>query len=352
MRSELGWYAANTLGAATWDKLGLQKLNDLESNTFFGGKFTAGGDVRFQLTRIGAPLPSPVAGGPVELPDRIFFPMQISPGGSLNLHKTLTIAGNVNLAGFAYRYPGQALYDAYIKWMPDQSLPYIRAGMIQPSFGLRHDDHTMLIRANPAGSSRPLLAPFWGDLGAEIGYEGLHLLNLEAAVFMPRNLANSVQSITTDYIGKNDVGVSGRAVLWPRLEEEGINFALGVSAMKAGEFAMEDVFAGVGKTYWGTLMAEGSHSTAGNRDTTAASFIADWTPREWFVVEGRAERAIVHDTNRRVQRDQYVAGLQFFPVPYLELRPEYRYVTNADTAPFGLTDWTMGQYTLQVHAFF
>ena len=41
---------------------------------------------------------------------------------------------------------------------------------------------------------------------------------------------------------------------------------------------------------------------------------------------------------------QYVAGLEFFPVPYMEIRPEYRLVDTFD--------YRFGQATLQVHLFY
>jgi hypothetical protein len=36
--------------------------------------------------------------------------------------------------------------------------------------------------------------------------------------------------------------------------------------------------------------------------------------------------------------------LQFFPLPYIELRPEYRYMRTEEYA--------MGQYALQLHLYF
>ena len=41
---------------------------------------------------------------------------------------------------------------------------------------------------------------------------------------------------------------------------------------------------------------------------------------------------------------QYVAGVEFFPLPYVELRPEYRLIDTLD--------YRFGQATLQVHLFY
>ena len=41
---------------------------------------------------------------------------------------------------------------------------------------------------------------------------------------------------------------------------------------------------------------------------------------------------------------QYVAGVEFFPLPGVELRPEYRLIDTLD--------YRFGQATLQVHLFY
>ena len=49
---------------------------------------------------------------------------------------------------------------------------------------------------------------------------------------------------------------------------------------------------------------------------------------------------------------QLVLGLQFFPIPYVELRPEYRLIRVADKTPAVANEYILGQYTLQLHLFF
>ncbi|MCA9542430.1 MAG: hypothetical protein KC620_26215, partial [Myxococcales bacterium] len=65
---------------------------------------------------------------------------------------------------------------------------------------------------------------------------------------------------------------------------------------------------------------------------------------DWLVPFGRAELSTetVAGTDRGAT--QYVAGLEFFPLPYVELRPEYR-IVKTDAFLFG-------QPAVQLHLFY
>ena len=49
---------------------------------------------------------------------------------------------------------------------------------------------------------------------------------------------------------------------------------------------------------------------------------------------------------------QLVVGAQFFPLPYIELRPEYRLILSTQDEAGLINEYALGQYTLQVHLFF
>lgn len=353
LRSDLGWYAMNTVGAVTWDKLGLKGLHDLESNTFQDGKLTVGTDLRMQLVRRAPVVTSSTANGTVDLPGHVVIPMQFSPAFAFSPIPTLTAQAQFNAFGYYgqyftenhFHYPGQSHWDAWLRWAPSPKLPYVRAGYLQPSVGIRHDDHTILTRSNPFSPKQPLLAPFWNEPGAEVGYEGLHLLNVEASIFKPNNLLESVGGQGgKPYIDKSDLAWSARLTLWPRLEDQQVNGMAGASILGAGDFQMENVYLGVGKSYWGSIIGEFAHSVAGTRKTYTGAVIVAWPFREWLTLEGRAERGIARQADLRAQTDAYVLGVQFMPVPMVELRPEYRYL-RTDT-------YTLAQYTVQVHLYF
>jgi hypothetical protein len=70
--------------------------------------------------------------------------------------------------------------------------------------------------------------------------------------------------------------------------------------------------------------------------------------KNWLVLSGRVERAQTFQRTTLLEeiavRWQFVGGLEFFPVPYLEIRPEYRLID--------VLDYRFGQATIQFHFFY
>jgi len=354
LRTAMGWYAVNHAGSFTWDQLGWQGLHDLKSNTFLDGRATVGFDSRYQMFKT---PPHYDAFGKYEGGKRLFVPMQFSPSLAVQPLSELTVLGSVNLYALDFGlgkhiYAGQSAWQAWARYQPGITLPYLRAGMIQPKVGIRHDDHTMLIRTNAlmGGRPKPMIAPYWSDLGAEIGYEGLPWVSAEASVFMARNLSDSVLSLAgnkTTPIRRDSLGYSGTLTLAPQSLELGLNSWLGASLLGADEFQMLYGFAGIGKTYLGSLMGEISRSKPTSGTTTLNyMIIASYPMFEWLDVEARGEWAKTTgpDAAGSFRTDAYVLGVQYFPMPFIELRPEYRYIRTKEYAT--------GQYTLQAHFFF
>ena len=354
LRTEMGWYAMNHAGSFTWDQIGWQGLHDLKSNTYFNGLMTVGFDSRYQMFKT---PPSYNAFGNYDAGSRLFVPMQFAPSVSLQPVQQLTLLGTVNLAAVDFGagkhiYPGQSVWEAWAKYQPGIELPYLRAGMIQPKVGIRHDDHTMLINTNAfmGGRPKPMIAPYWTDPGAEIGYEGLHFVSAEASVFMARNLADSVLPLAgskTPPIKRDAMGYSGTLTFSPQSLEYGLNSWLGASVLGSGDFQMLYGFAGIGKTYLGSLMGEISRSApAASTTTLNYMVIASYPAFDWLAIEARGEWAKTTGPTAATSfgTDAYVFGIQYFPVPFLELRPEYRYIKTVEYA--------LGEYTLQAHVFF
>lgn len=396
LRSGSGWYMMNTAsnGMITWDKLGLESVHKAESNTFLDNRLTIGGDFRLQAARLGRPTAD--ATGAVKLPDFMWIPMQSSPGVDVKVANTVHVAASVNLAGIYYEqvmdskiYPGQSNYDAWIRWTPAREapaeapstpaaqvtsttseedefdapapaefkapeppvgLPSVRVGMLQPSFGIRHDDHTLLIRSSSANLRQPVLPAFYNDLGGEVSWEGIHWLSVEAGAFWPRNFSEA-RFGTTPSAKKDDATqkplASARVTFWPRIDSVGLNFWAGASALYTPSFHMEGTHLGIGKTYWGSLFLEGSMSRDETQALTRRAWMVqlDYPIVDWISVGARFEQAHAEsDTGTVTDAQAVVASVQWKPLPMIELRPEYRYL---DT-----TLYRMAQYTLQVHLFY
>ncbi|MBM4344785.1 MAG: hypothetical protein FJ100_15570 [Deltaproteobacteria bacterium] len=341
-RTEFGFYSMAQNGAVTWDKLGWQSFHDLSDNRLFDGRLTLGMDLRSQMAKFGVPRWD---NGVQVNPSRQIFPMQQNLGAAFKIAEWLSVAATGNLAHFFKKYAGQTPFDGWVRVAPDPELPSVRVGMIQPSMGIRHDDHTILLRRNPFQPALPLFAPNWNELGAEVSYEGLHWLSVEAGAFKADNLSKSCAGT----VKADDLVFSGRLTLWPQSLDLGVNAWLGGSFLKAGQLTAMGGHLGLGKTYWGSLMGEVLMTkSAQNQEVMSALVHAAYPLYDWLVFEARYEvsKATKGSGAKTDQTDMtaVVAGVQFVPLPNVELRPEYRLLQNEA--------WTIGQWALQMHVWF
>jgi hypothetical protein len=326
IRNEVGWY--------TETRTSLIPIKALpESHTLAGGKIWFGADVRVQMARLGRPTEQKVQ------PDRTLFLMQAQPNVAVAPTDWLTVHGGVNVAAFDRRYAGQTYGEAALQLSPRASLPTVRAGLIQPSIGIRPEDHTMLIRANAADPRRPFIPPGYNELGLELTYHPVSWVQAEAGIFSSYYLSQTVSNLGSP------VAWVFRLMFLPQILDWGIHSWAGASGYGSGDFLMVNAFFGVGVKGIVTLMgelAETHWETARKSDSWAVTL--GITPRPWIHLAGRAERAYASVVDRRFGSDQFVASIHFVPIPFLEIRPEYRYVrTDA---------YILGQYTLQLSAYF
>ena len=77
-------------------------------------------------------------------------------------------------------------------------------------------------------------------------------------------------------------------------------------------------------------------------------FGLNYALKNWLVFNARVERGQTQRLTETLDEVavawQYVAGVEFFPLPGVELRPEYRLIDTFD--------YRFGQATLQVHLFY
>lgn len=339
-RNAMGFYATAANGAVTWDKLGWQKFHELSDNTFFGEKLEIGGDLRLQMAKLGQPRWD--TNGKIVEPDRMFIPMQDQVGINYKALPWLSVAASFNPIGFLKSYAGQSLYDGWVQIQPSVELPRLRVGMIQPGFGVRYDDHTLVIRRNPFALGTPILPPFYNDLGAELAYEGLHWLSLDVSAVW----ANNLHLANPDGVGSGQLALSARATLYPQTQDWGVNSWLGASYLQSDKLTMYGGHVGLGKSYWGSIMGEAVWSqVAFGRETFSTLVQVDHPVKEWLVLTGRWETGNGRSPGlAEADVQSYVAGIQFIPLPNIELRPEYRYLKTST--------YLLAQYTLQLHAWF
>ena len=373
-RNEIGWGTELFTRMVGLDKIGLATWEEAETNAILDGKVTFGVDIRSQLARLGRPKPRAGKGEPgvfsgfsqADKPDLVFIPMFFQPYLTIAPTSWIAITGGYNISTLetsfkpGYRYPGQSPWDAQIVLHGDAKFPQLRLGKLQPSIGIRHDDHTMLIRADAMEPRRPAIPGGYAEYGGELNYQPRSWLKVDAGVFLNNNLVESMSARAVNPMGSSkDGGLAwlGRVSLLPQFLDLGLNTWIGASAFGSGEYMMLNGFLGVGKNELGSLQLEVSTSSgAGAYKTLNMMALASYNVKEWLIAEVRLEQATASASPKlgavEATTRQAVIGLQFFPIPYIELRPEYRFILSSNQQNGATDEYALGQYTLQVHAFF
>jgi len=215
----------------------------------------------------------------------------------------------------------------------------VRMGLIQPSIGIRYDDHTMLLRANASEPRRPFIPPNYVEPGIELSYHPISWFQMEAGVFSSSYLADSVSGAVAA------VTWLGRLMFLPQILGWGIHSWMGVSGYGSGEFLMMNGFLGIGFKGKASLTFDAAETTwdKTSKNLSLAANAA-FTPWQWLSFYARVENASALVADKRYHTDQYVLGTTFVPLPFLEIRPEYRYLRT--------DEYKLAQYTLQVYGFF
>jgi hypothetical protein len=354
MRTETGWGSMALVGAATWGDLSFDWLDTRESNEF-APRSAFGFDHRFQMARVGRPTVTINNQGQPDaaLPDREFFPMQIQPYLSFRPLDWLTLYGTWAATRETFNegeacsedYPGQSCFEAQAIFATGPGLPTIRVGRLQPSVGIRHDDHTALIRSDVG---RPLIPAAYAEWGGEVSWQPVYWLQADAGAYSARQISRSIGDLAV--VDSSDVLASGRVRFSPMFglgERQALTTWMGGSILAAGKFWLYSGFWGVGLRDRVSTIFELAHSYRGadqNRTTTNLSLMTNLRIVNWLFGHVRLERSASEFRDSPATVRSVVAGFEFFPLPYIEVRPEYRY-TRAD-------DWEMGQYTVQLHLFY
>ncbi|MFP4600584.1 MAG: hypothetical protein ACLFVJ_20180 [Persicimonas sp.] len=355
MRSMIGWSSMADVGMVNYEQMGVDWFSEMYSNEVVEGWASVGLDMRFQMARLGRPVGEFGEDGQINIiePDRRIIPMQIQPHALVDLTDYVRLHGSYAAGPNTFDgelcdtpFAGQSCYVAEAIFEPDAPWPAVRAGMFQPSMGIRHDDHTMLIRQDASRPRRALIPANYAELGAEASYQPLYWLRMEAGAFRAANLAEAIGQ--PEVVSTNDVAYLGRVSFLPRVEfgeDWDLSAMIGGSAYGAGDFHMQNLFAGIGMLDFASLIVEGAHFARGSAaEGINVASILSIEARKWLVVEGRLERGWASNDDGDFTTDAAVVGVQFVPMPYVKLRPEYRYLTT--------DDYAMGQYTAQLHIFY
>jgi hypothetical protein len=353
IRNDLGFYAIKDVGLINPDDIGIGKFHEKygQENSLFDRKLFYGFDFRFQTAMLGDP----------EHPVRKYFGMQASPYLVLIPTEWLTIGGFYNIFYDVYKhFPAQKPWSAYINIQPDLLYPSLKVGFFEPPIGMRYDDHSLLISQIAGGGAilNQFIPPDYAEYGAEINYDGLKWLTLTAGIFDSKSMSQEVINISQGaipLINQNNLSSAIRISLWQRFFENNLNLNLGASYFKNNDFNIIAIFLNAGLTDKISLLTELMLTDkTGYRQSKNYLIELSYSVLEPLLLYGRIERAITDENEfieGQVQKvkfttNQAVIGVQVFPLPFIELRPEYRMFDRL---------WVPGyetQYAVQFHAFF
>ena len=397
-RTELGWGSMNTVGAITYDQLGLSALHEQESNTLLSEQVMLGFDARLQWARLGRPEYN--ENNEVSYPDLTMIPMQLQPYIGYKPTHDVTLYGSfmpgpdlMNRDGGSWEpakqvYPGMSAYEAWAMYSLNHGTINVRAGQLQPTFGIRHDDHTIMIRGDGLNRRVPVIPPNFTELGADVSYQPMRWLRADLSVVDTTNLDASlnrdgVLQLEGQVKGEAPntlwpVATSARVMLMPQFtfggggdaseDEFGDDFGddfdaepaevskpvtmnawLGGSIYMSGDFMMLNGFFAAGIDRGLSLIGElmWSKRTIYYRQLNMHLGLS-YALKNWLSLHARVERAQTHKLTTLIDEvgvtEQYVVGAELFVLPYIELRPEYRLSENLD--------YRFGFASLQVHMFY
>ena len=134
----------------------------------------------------------------VSEPEMSMFPMQIQPYLRVGLSEEWSVYGSYALGPNTHRgeacdtvFKGQSCFDAALQYEGQTGLT-VRGGMIQPSIGMRWDDHTILTRGDAAQRRVPMIPPNYAEWGMETAYQPISSFRTELGVMHTQNLSDAV----------------------------------------------------------------------------------------------------------------------------------------------------------------
>jgi len=344
LRNFRGWQLLSRTGLFKPDTVKLGRLSKLggESNSLLNGRLTLGTDIRFQMARS---QKSPTA-------KRRFFPMQAALYGDYRITDWIHTEVSYNFG--KKKFNGQQSWTASAIIQPRYSFSQFRVGYFQPSIGIRYDDHTMLVRQIPGADGTTIIAPNYAEYGAEFTFNEIKWLTATAGIFDNSSLSqdyvidNSGKQVQLVDKNKNHLSTLGRIVFLSTLFSGKGNVLTGGSYYANDDFSLVNAFGGLGFDGKIALLADFARSDKKNmRTTNTFSMELSYKVLDSLVAFVRGENGKTFSTisskDIKTYTKQGVIGAEIFILPYIELRPEYRYM---DTERFTSTRWAV-----QIHVF-
>jgi len=363
-RNVLGSYARNETSLVGDESImdffnSFNQLNSLENNLFLWGF-----DYRLQSARLGDPSNS----------HRELFSMQMTPYLTISPVKWLQFSGQYNLL-YAFdflkdgseeqqktvRYPGQETWQAFATIKPDYNYPALKIGYFSPAIGTKYDDHTLFIRQSWTTYPTVLVAPDNSEIGAELNYDKFQWLQLTAGAYGANTMSEiklpTAQGQRVSIVDDESISYLFKTVFTPRFADNFVNTYLGGSYFVNGDYNIISAFAGVGLTDIISLIGEYARADKNEMRTSNNYSVGLYYPFvSAFALTARYESASTDDYSvpddrnnlkyTNYQTNSVVLGANIYPLPNIELKPEFRILDRRDFESYAQ------QWTLQLHLYY
>ncbi|MBV71428.1 MAG: hypothetical protein CMH52_08755 [Myxococcales bacterium] len=369
--SPTGGGGRNEVGYGAMGRTGAFDFRVFDSNQVVQDRLAMGYNIRIQYAHFGIPVRERNASGTesISIPDPKAIPMQVQINAGATITDGLTVSGSYNAGPKTPDgdvcdpvFPGMSCFELSVQAQSDTGWS-ARAGMMQPHIGIRPDDHTTLLRGDAAYPRQPVIPPNYAEWGGEIGYQPKSWFRAEMGAFHTDNLDKSLNQGTkasnlwpaayalrvtflpriTVGGGQDDSDDFDDFDAPPPTPPIGINTWFGASIYGSDQFYIANGFMGAGLQNGLESRLEVSHSERNEAySNSSISLSTTYAIKDWFVPALRVERGVT-DAMQKSKTWQYIGGIEFFLMPGVEIRPEYR-VTKTDRYIFGQT-------TVQLHIF-
>lgn len=344
MRNDFGWTFGRDVAMFTPRQLGMKGFFDLVGSEYgyMDGQVAFGGDFRYQTVR----------SHKSEDAERQYFPMQGSLYMIAKPFEWIDLQGRYNFGPKIF--PGQRMWHVSALIKPSDDLPALRIGHFQPSMGEKVCDMTSLDRRIAAvNGTETLIAPDFAEYGAEIIYEGLDWLTVNAGIYDSRSLSElTLYGQQRDLVRvRGNPSFMTKFILWTEYIHEMLPAGyFGASAFVNGDFWVSNIFTRFSLTP--DIFVHGQFAMSDNefiRETRNWMAGVSIVPTSGIILSVRAETGLteltlVKDNPYEFVVNQVVLDAKIFPVPFVEIIPEYRLL---DTEEYKSTRWA-----LQLHVYY
>jgi len=352
MRADFGWKFAKESSIFSIYDNPLRTIYSIDKNqySYFDNLFAYGLDFRYQSTR----------SGKTQDAKRKYYPMQASFYANSQSWDWLLLEGQYNYGNLIYN--GQQEWSASAYFKPSKNLPSLHIGKFEPAMGLYECDMTMLDRrfAIPDGTEQ-FIPPDYSELGAELIYESLDWLSVNAGVYDSWNLnkltvwGSDLQYLTVPH----NPSFSFRTVFYPEWYFDNFPSSfIGAAVLVNGHFKYYDVFAGYSildnvsleARYFGSNLSGTVEGIPTKQHTNSFIGQINYIPYKGIILTARAEtgnnKLIENDNSTQYDfsTQQYVFSLTLQPIPYLELITQYRIINSLY--------YTSGRWLFQLHLYY